>query len=107
MLNVRELLLLIEVVADSEWRYRLGPAHAGAADQALLQHELNTPVIAQMHGAAAGADEARRLRLINRVLPAAELEAEAQAFDACAHSAELREGIAAFLAKRKPQFSGQ
>ena len=97
-----------------------------------------------MLGESFGTDEALRLGLINRVLPAAELEsaaqafaqrlaggptlayghmrrllragldhdlatqlqAEAQAFDACAHSADLREGINAFLAKRKPQFSG-
>jgi len=98
-----------------------------------------------MLGETFGADEALRLGLINRVLPAAELEAaaqafaerlaggptlayghmrrllragldndlatqlqaEAQAFDACAHSADLREGITAFLAKRKPLFNGK
>ena len=98
-----------------------------------------------MLGETFGADEALRLGLINRVLPAAELEAaaqafaqrlasgptlayghmrrllragldhdlatqlqaEAHAFDACAHSHDLREGINAFLAKRRPQFSGK
>ena len=97
-----------------------------------------------MLGESFGAGEALRLGLINRVLPAADLEAaaqalaerlasgptiayghmrrllragldrdlaaqlqaEAQAFDSCAHSADLREGINAFLAKRKPLFSG-
>lgn len=92
-----------------------------------------------------GTDDALRLGLVNRVLPAAELDsaaqafaqriaagptlayghmrrlmrasldrdlatqlaAEAQAFDACARTADLREGIEAFFAKRKPQFSGQ
>ncbi|HQQ69711.1 MAG TPA: enoyl-CoA hydratase-related protein [Alicycliphilus sp.] len=97
-----------------------------------------------MLGETFSAQEALRLGLINRVLPAAELQAAAQAFaerlasgptiayghmrrllragldnnlvaqlqaeaasfDACAHSADMREGIDAFLAKRKPQFSG-
>ena len=91
------------------------------------------------------ADEALRMGLINRVVPAAELDAtvqqlaerlangpttalghmrrlmrtsfdrdlpsqlaaEASAFNACAHTTDLPEGIAAFYAKRKPQFSGQ
>lgn len=89
-------------------------------------------------------DDALRLGLVNRVLPAAELDsathalaerlargptkaygqmrrllrtsfdrdlpaqlaAEAQAFDTCAHTQDLREGIEAFFAKRKPQFIG-
>ena len=91
------------------------------------------------------ADEALRLGLINRVLPAAELDAaaqalaerlasgptqaygqmrrllrssfdrdlpaqlaaEAQAFDTCAHTADIREGLQAFFDKRKPQFQGR
>lgn len=97
-----------------------------------------------MLGETFGADEALRLGLVNRVLPAAELEAAAQAFaqrlasgptlayghmrrllragldhdlatqlqaeaaafDACARTADMRGGINAFLAKRKPQFNG-
>ena len=178
----------------------LGPLN----ETLLLLQGLNAPVIAQVHGAAAGAglslmlmcdfvlaaegtkfnlayinlgtscdvgaswalprlvglrhaleiallgdtfstDDALRLGLVNRVLPAAELDAaahtlatrlasgptlayghmrrllragldhdlatqlqaEAHAFDACAHSHDLREGINAFLAKRRPQFSGK
>ena len=91
------------------------------------------------------AAEALRLGLINRVLPAAELEAatqtfaeriasgptvayghmrrlmrasldrdlpeqlaaEAQSFNACAQTADIREGIDAFFAKRAPVFTGQ
>ncbi|GJQ56303.1 MAG: enoyl-CoA hydratase [Rhodocyclaceae bacterium] len=90
------------------------------------------------------ADEALRLGLINRVVPAPELEAtvnalaqrlasgpttayghmrrlmrasqdtdlanalqaEARGFDACTQTADLPEGIAAFLAKRAPRFTG-
>ena len=90
------------------------------------------------------ADEALRLGLINRVLPAAELDAaahafaqriasgptvaygqmrrllrdsltrdlpaqlqaEAQAFLACAQTSDFREGVAAFFAKRPAQFTG-
>jgi len=176
----------------------------GPLNQALLLLQgLNAPVIAQVHGAAAGAglslmlmcdfvlaaDDARfnlayinlgtscdvgaswalprlvglrqaleiallgenlsaadalRLGLVNRLLPAAELpdaaqalaariasgptvayghmrrlmrdsldrglaaqlQAEAQAFDACARTQDLREGLDAFFAKRKPQFGG-
>ena len=36
-----------------------------------------------------------------------ELQAEAQAFDACARSADLREGIEAFFAKRPAIFQGR
>lgn len=91
------------------------------------------------------ADDALRLGLVNRVLPAAELDgavqqlaerlaagptvalghmrrlmrtsfdrdlpdqlaAEARAFHECALSADLPEGIEAFFAKRKPQFTGR
>ena len=90
-------------------------------------------------------DDALRLGLVNRVLPAAELEAatqafaeriasgpivayghmrrlmrasldrdlpeqlaaEAQSFNACAQTADIREGIEAFFAKRAPVFTGQ
>lgn len=90
------------------------------------------------------ADEALRLGLINRVVPTLELEAtvnalaqrlasgpttayghmrrlmrasqdtdlanalqaEARGFDACTQTADLPEGIAAFLAKRAPRFTG-
>lgn len=98
-----------------------------------------------MLGETFGADEALRLSLVNRVLPAAELEAAAQAFaerlaagptiayghmrrllragldndlaaqlqaearsfEACAQTADMKGGIDAFLAKRKPQFNGR
>ncbi|WP_313311123.1 enoyl-CoA hydratase-related protein [Pulveribacter sp.] len=90
-------------------------------------------------------DDALRLGLVNRVLPATELDAaarafaeriasgptvayghmrrlmrasldrdlaaqlaaEAQSFDSCARTADLREGIEAFFAKRTPQFKGE
>lgn len=96
-------------------------------------------------GESFGTDDALRLGLVNRVLPAAELDAaaqafatrlasgptlayghmrrlmrasldndlatqlqaEAQAFDACARSADMREGIEAFFAKRPAQFQGR
>ncbi len=98
-----------------------------------------------MLGENFNADEALRLGLINRVLPAADLEAAAQAlaerlaqgptkaygqmrrllrtsferdlpaqlaaeakgFITCAHTADMREGLQAFLDKRKPNFTGQ
>ncbi len=90
-------------------------------------------------------DDALRLGLVNRVLPATELDAaarafaeriasgptvayghmrrlmrasldrdlaaqlaaEAQSFDSCARTADLREGIEAFFAKRTPRFKGE
>ncbi|AVP58938.1 enoyl-CoA hydratase [Pulveribacter suum] len=95
-------------------------------------------------GETLSADEALRAGLVNRVLPAAELPgaaqalaerlaagptaayghmrrlmrasfdrdlagqlaAEADAFDACARTRDLREGIEAFFGKRKPGFVG-
>lgn len=106
-----------------------------------LRHALEIAML----GESFGTDDALRLGLVNRVLPSAELEAatqafaeriaagptqayghmrrlmrssfdrelpaqlqaEAQSFDACAHTADLREGIEAFFAKRKPQFQGR
>ncbi len=105
-----------------------------------LRHALEIALL----GDAFGTDDALRLGLVNRVLPAAELDAAAQAlaerlaagptvayghmrrlmrgsagrslpeqlaaeaasFDACAHTQDMREGIEAFFAKRKPQFIG-
>ncbi len=105
-----------------------------------LRHALEIALL----GDAFGTADALRLGLVNRVLPAAELDdathalaerlahgptkaygqmrrllrtsfdrdlpaqlaAEAQAFDTCAHTQDLREGIEAFFAKRKPQFIG-
>ena len=106
-----------------------------------LRHALEIALL----GETFGTDDALRLGLINRVLPAAELDAaahafaqriaagptlayghmrrlmrgsfdhdlakqlqaEAQCFDACARTADLREGIEAFFAKRPPQFQGR
>ena len=42
---------------------------------------------------------------LNRDLPS-QLQAEAQAFLACAKTPDFSEGVAAFLAKRPAQFTG-
>jgi 2-(1,2-epoxy-1,2-dihydrophenyl)acetyl-CoA isomerase len=106
-----------------------------------LRHALEIALLGETFTAA----DALRLGLVNRVLPAAELDAaaqafaariaagptvayghmrrlmrgsagrglpeqlaaEAQAFGACARTADMREGIEAFFAKRPPQFRGQ
>lgn len=106
-----------------------------------LRHALEIAML----GDTLSTNDALRMGLINRVVPAAELDtsvqqlaerlangpttalghmrrlmrasfdrdlptqlaAEASAFNACAHTADLPEGIAAFYAKRKPQFTGQ
>ena len=106
-----------------------------------LRHALEIALL----GETFSTDDALRLGLVNRVLPAAELDAaahtlatrlasgptlayghmrrlmrgsfdhdlatqlqaEAQCFDACARTADLREGIEAFFAKRPPQFQGR
>ena len=106
-----------------------------------LRHALEIALL----GDTFSTDDALRLGLVNRVLPAAELDAavqqlaqrlasgptrayghmrrlmrasltrdlatqlqaEAQAFDDCAHSADLREGIEAFYAKRPAAFQGR
>ncbi|MEG0922157.1 MAG: enoyl-CoA hydratase-related protein [Comamonas sp.] len=106
-----------------------------------LRHALEIAML----GDTLSTNDALRMGLINRVVPATELDtsvqqlaerlangpttalghmrrlmrasfdrdlptqlaAEASAFNACAHTADLPEGIAAFYAKRKPQFTGQ
>ena len=105
-----------------------------------LRHALEIALL----GDAFSADDALRLGLINRIVAAEELEsatqtlaerlaqgptqaygqmrrlmrtslerdlpaqltAEALAFDHCAHTADMREGLQAFFDKRKPQFQG-
>lgn len=106
-----------------------------------LRHALEIALL----GETLNCEDALRLGLVNRVLPAAELEqetrafaarladgptrayghmrrlmrgsfdndlatqlrAEAQCFDACAHTSDLREGLDAFFERRKPRFLGQ
>lgn len=106
-----------------------------------LRHALEIAML----GDTLNADEALRVGLINRVVPAvgldaavqqlaerlasgpttalghmrrlmrasfdrdlpSQLAAEASAFNACAHTTDLPEGIAAFFDKRRPQFTGQ
>ncbi|SEA00540.1 enoyl-CoA hydratase/isomerase family protein [Acidovorax soli] len=106
-----------------------------------LRHALEIALL----GDAFTADDALRLGLVNRVVPAPELDrttqafaerlangptkaygqmrrllrtsfdrdlgaqlaAEAQSFDTCAHTADMREGLQAFFDKRKPRFQGR
>lgn len=106
-----------------------------------LRHALEIAML----GETLSADDALRLGLVNRVVPAAELDAaalafaerlaagptvayghmrrlmrasldrdlgaqlaaEAASFEACAHTSDLREGIEAFFAKRRPGFQGR
>jgi len=106
-----------------------------------LRHALEIALL----GDAFTADDALRLGLVNRVVPAPELDrttqafaerlangptkaygqmrrllrtsfdrdlgaqlaAEAQSFDTCAHTADMREGLQAFVDKRKPRFQGR
>ena len=105
-----------------------------------LRHALEIALL----GDAFTADDALRLGLVNRVVPApkldhttqafaerlangptkaygqmrrllrtsfdrdlgAQLAAEAQSFDTCAHTADMREGLQAFFDKRKPRVQG-
>ena len=106
-----------------------------------LRHALEIALL----GEALGCEDALRLGLVNRVVPAAELDAaalalaerlasgptraygqmrrlmrasfdrelpaqlaaEAQAFDRCARTDDLREGIEAFFARHQPNFQGR
>jgi 2-(1,2-epoxy-1,2-dihydrophenyl)acetyl-CoA isomerase len=78
----------------------LPAAELPAAAQALAARIASGPTVAYGH--------MRRLMRtsLDRDL-AAQLQAEAQAFDACARTQDLREGLDAFFAKRKPQFGGR
>ena len=78
----------------------LPAAELDAATHALAQRLAQGPTKAYGH-------MRRLLRTsLERDLPA-QLAAEAQAFDACAHTADLREGLQAFMDKRQPQFQGR
>ena len=106
-----------------------------------LRHALEIALLGENLGSA----EALRLGLVNRVVPAAELQAsvnafatriangptkaygtmrrlmrasfdndlatqlqaEAEGFEACTRTADLREGLEAFFERRKPQFNGR
>ena len=145
------MLMADYVLAAEDTRFNLAYIHLGAscdvgASWALprivgTRKALEIALLSEPFAA----DEALRLGLVNRVLPAAELDAaahtmatrlasgptlayghmrrlmrgsfdhdlakqlqaEAQCFDACARTADLREGIEAFFAKRPPQFQGR
>ena len=100
-----EIALLGEALSASEAE-RLGlinrvlpAAELDAAAQALAQRIASGPTVAY--------GQMRRLLRdsLNRDLPA-QLQAEAQAFLACAKTPDFSEGVAAFLAKRPAQFAG-
>ena len=69
-------------VATMAKRLANGPTVAFAKTKALMNHSLEMSIEAQ-------------------------LEAEVQAFAACARTSDLREGVMAFVEKRKPNFSGK
>ncbi len=77
----------------------LPAAQLPAAAQALAQRLASGPTRAY--------GQMRRLlrASLDHDLPS-QLQAEAQAFEHCAHSADLKEGIEAFFARRKPEFKG-
>ena len=80
---------------------RLVPADAlESTAQALVQRIAQGPTRAYGH--------MRRLMRdsFNHDLPT-QLQAEATHFQACAHTSDMREGLAAFFERRKPQFTGQ
>jgi 2-(1,2-epoxy-1,2-dihydrophenyl)acetyl-CoA isomerase len=84
---------------------------AGLINRVVPQDELEayTQKIAQRLANGPTIAFARTKALFNQSFAAtleSQLEAEAQAFAFCARSADLREGIAAFVEKRKPRFSG-
>lgn len=100
-----ELLLMAERF-DAAEALRLGlinrvlpAAELDAAAQALAQRIASGPTVAY--------GQMRRLLRdsLTRDLPA-QLQAEAQAFLACAKTPDFSEGVAAFLAKRPAQFAG-
>jgi 2-(1,2-epoxy-1,2-dihydrophenyl)acetyl-CoA isomerase len=101
-----EFLLLSEPV-DAADALRLGlvnrvvpAAELGAATQRLATRLVRGPTRAY----------AQTKRLIDEAAVAPlekQLEAEALAFSRCAGSDDMREGIAAFVAKRRPSFRGR
>ena len=92
---------------------RADPAGAAAAlldplnEAVALLASIDAPVIAKVHGVAAGAGMRRLMRTsFDRSLPE-QLAAEAEAFVACARSEDMPRGIEAFFAKREPRFEGR
>jgi 2-(1,2-epoxy-1,2-dihydrophenyl)acetyl-CoA isomerase len=77
------------------------PAPALAAETAKIVRRLvNGPTVAY------GETKALVNRTFDRALDA-QLHAEAQAFARCARTADLAEGVTAFVQKRKPEFKGR
>ena len=67
-----------------------------------------TARIAQRLAAGPTHAYAQAKRLVNQSLDpmAAQMEQELQAFSRCARGADLKEGVSAFVEKRKPVFKG-
>ena len=104
--NALEIALLSDMLS-AEDALRMGlinrvvPAdQLEAAVQQLAERLASGPTIALGH--------MRRLMRasFDRDLPA-QLAAEAAAFNACAHTADMKEGMAAFFGKRKAQYTGE
>ncbi len=98
--------MLLADTVDAETMQRLGIVNRViAADQLALA----AMTLAQRLAAGPAQAYAETKALVNRALHdglAAQLEAEALAFARCAATGDFREGVTAFVEKRKPRIQG-
>ncbi|MBM3359469.1 MAG: enoyl-CoA hydratase [Betaproteobacteria bacterium] len=99
-------LVLLSDTFDAETALKLGLVN-WVVNVEMLGAETERIAGRLAHGATAAFAEAKRLLNQSYDQPlAAQLAAEAEAFARCAATHDFREGVAAFVEKRKPDFKG-
>lgn len=100
-------LIMLSDRFDSQRALQLGLLNKAVPAERLAEE---TAALAQRLAGGPAFAYAQAKQLLNASLTHSldqQLEAEAAAFLACSRSADFNEGVAAFVAKRKPKFSGK
>jgi enoyl-CoA hydratase/carnithine racemase len=100
-------LVLEAGVIDAAEAVRIGLMHQVVTDAAALERQVQATIAAVLEGAPTALAETKALlAALGPIAPEGYAEAGAAAFARTASSAEAAEGIAAFKAKRKPNWVG-